>query len=224
MAQKTEDRSLVQTVVTALLSVLSTPQLVTLFEKLLPHLPALKPAVGLYAVLEHEVALDLLDAMGQAAMYRKRQKVRFLQDHILAFADKVWGDGNIFADYQCSPGIPVDFYREGHRYNILISLRETKRRGDIETFHIQRKIISGFMRAVEEFQTVIDHQTAQLSMSVTYPVERRPSQIWLIEQNAGRTRVLGPDHVTQLADGRQQVTWRSAEPKLHEAYILRWRW
>jgi hypothetical protein len=217
-------RSWFTTVVGAVMSVLTTPQLANLADKLLGLYPRNKPPTGMYAVLDHEVALELEDPRGQSATYRKRQRVRFLQNHIIAFQDKAWGDGNIFAEYKCSPGIPVDFYREGHRYNILISLRETKREGDVEEFHIQRKILSGFMGETEEFQTEIDHQTAQLSMGVTFPRERRPSHCWLIEQHAGITHELGTQALVQLPDGKYEVRWRTSAPKLHEAYILRWQW
>ena len=43
----------------------------------------------------------------------------------------------IFADYSCRPGEVTDVYQEGDRYNILISLRETKAAGDIEDFYIK---------------------------------------------------------------------------------------
>src|SRR5262249_13288516 len=87
---------------------------------------------GMYEVLEQQCCLEILDREGKEAVYFKRQRVRFLQNNIIAFQDQAWGDGNIFADYKCSPGVPVDRYREGYRYRILISLRQTKNRGDVE--------------------------------------------------------------------------------------------
>src|SRR5215212_5915172 len=110
---------------------------VTLFITLiLPHLPRLlRQLTGSYEVLDYETKLELLDPEGKLVRYTKHQKVKFLQDNVIAFQDQAWGDGEIFADYQCSPGYPVDRYRDGNKYHILISLRETKNRGDIETFH-----------------------------------------------------------------------------------------
>lgn len=63
---------------------------------------------GLYKVLEYEVQLELVDPQGEVAIYRKRQRVRFLQDNVFAILDQAWGDGDIFADYKCSPGVAVD--------------------------------------------------------------------------------------------------------------------
>lgn len=183
-----------------------------------------KPPSGMYEVLEHETRLELKDDQGKKAVLYKRQRVRFCQDNIITYQDKAWGDGDIFADYQCSPGVPVDRYREGHRYRVLISLRETKHKGDIEEFRIERTIRNGFTKKVEDFQTEIDHVTGNLSVSVVFPRQRRPRQVTLIEQNADRARPLSPQQIRLLPDGRSQATWRTKNPKLYEGYILRWTW
>ncbi len=179
---------------------------------------------GMYEVLEYDAALELLDKKGRQAVYKKYQKVRFLQNNIIAYQDQAWGDGDIFAEYKCSPGVAVDRYREGHRWRILISLRETKQRGDIEEFHIERRMRNSFMTHTEEWQTEVAHVTQHLTVKLIFPAERPPKQVWLAEQNTGQTIELGPQHMQQLADGRYQVAWRTAQPKLFEAYILRWKW
>jgi len=183
-----------------------------------------QPRMGLYEVLDYETRLELHDVSGHDVTYFKRQRVRFLQNSIIAYQDQAWGDGDIFAEYQCSPGIPVDRYREGHRYRILISLRQTKNRGDIEEFHIQRRIIDGFTHATEDFQTEVDHRTHKLTSTIIFPKERLPQEVIVIEQKAGRTQVLDREHFQILPDGRCQVTWQTAHPKHFEAYILRWKW
>ena len=97
---------------------------------LLQRLPAVRKLPGIYEVLDYQAEFELKDGKGHVAVYRKHQRVRFLQDNIIAYQDTAWGDGEIFADYRCSPGVEVDRYREGNRFNILISLRETKSRDD----------------------------------------------------------------------------------------------
>lgn len=179
---------------------------------------------GMYEVLDFDARLELQDTKGQRAVLFKRERVRFLQDYIIAYQDKAWGDGQIFADYKCSPGVAVDRYRDGHRFRILISLRETKHRGDIEEFNIERTIRDGFTKPVEEFQIDLDHTTRKLSLSVIFPRERFPKQVTLIEQNTTHTTPLGPEHKLTLPDGRQQVTWSTDKPRLFEAYILHWEW
>jgi hypothetical protein len=50
---------------------------------------------GLYEVLEYEATLELEDQGGKRATFKKREKVRYLQDNIIAYQDQAWGDGEI---------------------------------------------------------------------------------------------------------------------------------
>ncbi len=188
------------------------------------YLRSLFEREGMYEVLEHDVRLELKDASGRKAVYSKRQKVRFLQNNVIAFQDQAYGDGNIFVDYKCAPGIPVDRYREGHRYRILISLRQSKQRGEIEEFHIERTIENGFTKTTEDLQTEIDHKTKAVTMTVIFPKARRAKRTLLIEQKSGRTTELDKEHLRSLPDGRQQVRWQMFYPKRFEAYVLLWEW
>lgn len=187
-------------------------------------LPGASQPQGLYEVLEYESVLELKDAKGRLALLSKSQQVRFLQNNIIAYQDQAWGDGDIFADYRCSPGKAVDRYREGHRYHILISLRQAKRRGDIEVFNISRKLRSSFTKSVEEWQTEINHPTKDFSVSVIFPRSRPPKRLDLIEQNQNRSTALGPETQHHLPDGREKVTCRISSPRLFEAYIVGWEW
>ncbi len=213
-----------QSLAALLLKILADSNLLSVIDKLLPHLLLLAPTSGMYEVLEHDVRLELLDTLGREAVYYKRQRVRFLQDNIVAYEDKAWGDGNIFAKYKCSPGVPVDYYRDGHRYRVLISLRETKKRGDVMEFHIQRQIECGFMQEIEELQSEIDHETKELTLTVIFPQERHPKAVWRVKQNAARTTPLESNHFQRLPDGKLQIRWRTQHPKRFDAYSLRWSW
>lgn len=216
----------IQKLIQTLLKLISgnSAAIVDVLFDVLQRIPIVKSLPGMYEVLDYEAQLELLDTKGHTAIYTKRQQVRFLQDNVFAYQDKAWGDGDIFAAYQCSPGVKVDSYREGHRYNILISLRETKQRDDEVTFHIRRKIRDGFKRAVEEFQTDIDHRTRQLALSVVFPKQRLPTEVALIEQNTSRTTILDSSQHLVLPDGRHKYIWKTQAARLYEAYILRWKW
>ena len=199
-------------------------QLVTLLQKLLQRLLGLKAQEGMYEVLEYEARLELLDTVGKHAIFFKRQKVRFLQDNIIAFQDQAYGDGDIFAEYKCSPGVPVDRYQEGYRYRILISLRQTKNRGDVEEFRIERHIKDGFAKEDGYFQTNVDHQTDKLSLSIVFPSERKPFEVLLVEEDAGRTTPLNTDNTHRLPNGNWLMEWSTNKPRRFESYILRWKW
>ena len=84
---------------------------------------------GFCEVLEYESTLELKDALGKRATFHKREKIRYLQDNVIAYQDQAWGDGKILIGYRCSPGRPVDRYRSGHKTYLLISRREVKNKG-----------------------------------------------------------------------------------------------
>ncbi len=212
--------------VQALLSaILANPsQLVFWLQKLAQRILGLKAQEGMYEVLEYEARLELRDAAGKYAVFFKRQKVRFLQDNIIAFQDQAYGDGDIFAEYKCSPGVPVDRYQEGYRFKVLISLRQTKNRGDIEEFRIERHIKHGFVNSEGYFQTNVDHQTDKFSLSVVFPSERKPFEVFLVEEDAARTTALTAENMHELPNGKWLVEWSTNKPKRFESYILRWKW
>lgn len=179
---------------------------------------------GMYEVLEYELLLELKDKNGKRATFQKREKVRYRQNNIIAYQDHAWGDGEILIDYRCSPGVVVDSYRPAQKTFLLISLREPKRRGDIDEFHIEWKIQDGFMRSKELWETEIRHRTKRISMKVIFPKARPPLNTWIVETLRRRKNLLGPGAKRRLPDGRRLVTWECDRPKLNERYQLHWEW
>jgi len=179
---------------------------------------------GVYEVLEHESTLELLDRGGHRARFQKRQVVRYLQDGIIAFQDQAWGDGEILLDYQCSPGVAVDFYRPGRKTYVLISLRGVKNRGDVDEHNMQWGIRDGFLRTDELWETEISHQTQLLKVRVIFPQRRPPLQAALVEDFRRVETPLGEMYRRQLPDGRWEVEKEIRQPRLHERYGLRWVW
>ena len=57
---------------------------------------------GMYEILDYDATLELVDPKGKNAIFKKQQRVKFLQDEIISFPDYAWGDGEIFADYKCT--------------------------------------------------------------------------------------------------------------------------
>ena len=179
---------------------------------------------GPYEILDYEATVELLDTKGKLAVFRKRQRVKFLQNSIIAFEDYAWGDGDILADYKCTPGVVVDKYKEGDRWNILVSLRDTKSIGDVEQFHIERTINSGYTKDEEWLQTEIRRHTRRLRMSVIFPEKRPCERAILVQRSEHKTTELGPDHFDVLPDGRQEVSWETNHARGYEIYTLKWKW
>jgi hypothetical protein len=179
---------------------------------------------GMYEILDYDSTLELVDPKGETAVLKKRQKVKFLQNNIIAFEDYAWGDGDIFAEYRCSPGKVVDRYQEGDRWNVLISLRETKKAGDIEDFYIERTVRSGFFKDEEWRQVEIRNRIKRLKLTTIFPKERRCQRAVVVERSRNRTTVLDQDHFSDQTDGRQVLTWEPAKTRRFENYIIKWRW
>lgn len=179
---------------------------------------------GMYEILEYDSTLELKDAQGQTAVLKRRQRVRFLQDNIIAYEDQAWGEGDIFAGYRCSPGIPVDRYQDSFKWKVLISLRETQQRGDTTVFNLERTIQNGFTQTHEWFQTELPHKTKRLRISIVFPHDRRCQRAILVERNRNRTTELGPSAFSHLPDGRQMLTWETPRPGINELYTIKWQW
>ncbi len=176
---------------------------------------------GMYEILVFETILELKDT---EARISKHQQVKFLQENIIAFQDYVWGDGEVFEAYRCTPGIVVDRYQDGDRWNVLISLRETKNAGDITDFRIERTVRNGFTQNKEWFQMEIRHQTRQLKMSIIFPKQRPCKRAVLQERSRHHPTPLGQEHFVTLPDGRQLLTWETEKIQQFEIYTIKWTW
>ena len=208
------------------LSGFSTDWLVLLFDfyQTLRRWVVSQQPKGLYEILEYDATLELLDNTGHTATFHKRQKVRFLQSNIIAFEDYAWGEGKIFHTYSVEPGTAVDFYQEGDRWNVLISLRETKQSGDVEDFRIDRTVIDGFTNAEEWQQVEIRHYTHRVNIGVIFPGDRHCRQAQILQRSRKQATVLGAEHFHLLPDGRQLVSWETKNVHPLEIFTLRWQW
>ena len=140
--------------------------------KLIRHLWQGLADEGIYEVLEYESTLELQDDKGEMGKFQKRELVRYRQNNIIAYQDHAWGDGEILLNYRCAPGIVVDRYRPGQKTFLLISLREPKRRGDIDEFSIEWDMRNGFTRSEELWETEIRHRTKQMKVRIIFPKSR----------------------------------------------------
>ena len=183
-----------------------------------------KSPEGMYEILDYDSTLELMDSKGKTAVFKRHQKVKFCQDHIIAFQDHAWGTGDIFADYKVSKGVAVDRYQDGDRWNILISLRETKSKGDVEDFYFERTAKNGFTQGEEWWQVEVWYKTQVLDLTIFFPQNRHCKRAVLQERTKNKTVVLGHEHFKTLPDGRQRLHWEAKNPRYPEIYTIRWAW
>ena len=179
---------------------------------------------GLYEILEYESVLEFGEPEGESALFKKRLRVKFLQDNVIAFQDYAWGDGEALLNYRCSPGVVVDRYREGTRWNVLISLRGTKATGEIEEFHIERRLRGSFAASEAWWETSVQHKTRHLKVAIVFPKKKPCHKAVLVERNRNRTTPLDTSNIDSLPNGRQIVTWECDKVKRFETYTIKWYW
>ena len=179
---------------------------------------------GMYEVLDYESTLELLDSKGNKAHFNKRKKVRYLQDHIIAYQDHAWGDGDILLNYKTSVGEMVDQYRAGYKTHLLLSLREEKNRGEIEDSEISWNIKCGFLKTDGFWDTDITQRTKKIRINLIFPKNRHPRRVTIVETNRHRTHYLSDEFRRLHPDGRMSVSWEKKNPKLYEHYLMKWRW
>jgi hypothetical protein len=179
---------------------------------------------ALYEVLRYDARLELLDAKGTEALIEREQEIRFLQNGVVGIYDQVWGEGELFAEYQAEPGVVADRFTIGGRHITLISLREIKNRGDVLRLHVRRRIKRGWTKSDEWFETAVSHRTHLLRLAVVFPVERPPRQASLVEESTGSVTDLDRRHWQVDEQGRWVLVWRKRSPPLGETYLLRWSW
>ena len=219
--EKSHHRNLFDKIVSVLLE-LSWPDAVREVWQVIRKVIQSRSYAGMYEVLEYESTLELKDRAGKRAAFKKREKVRYLQDNVIAYQDQAWGDGEILLNYRCTPGTPVDQYRSGYKTHILISRREVKNKGDVDQFNIEWCIRQGFLTRTEHLETHVQHKTRHLKMNVVFPKTRHPKHTTLIEGNHQRSHNLGQS--TRLPDGRWLVAWETRHPRLYEYYTIQWEW
>jgi len=179
---------------------------------------------GIYEVLAYEITLDIHDTEGKTATVIKRQKVRYLQDNIIAYQDQAWGDGKTLLNYNCKPGKPVDLYRYGHKTKVLISLREVKNKGDVDEFKIRWNWKNGLLANTGFWGTQINHRSKNITIKIIFPYSSPPLQAWLIMHNQKRSKPLEGHLQWNSPNGRCTLLWREKKPRLYEIYTLKWKW
>ena len=156
--------------------------------------------------------LELKDRRGKKAMVSKYEKVRYLQNNIMAYQDQAWGEGEILRNYRCTPGVPVDHYDLGYKTIILISRREDKNRGEEDEYRIQWGIRRGFTRSMGYWATEISHHTQRIRVQVIFPPNRPPMEASILEKNRQHVIALRRDSISQLANKKWTLRWKLYEP------------
>ena len=179
-----------------------------------------RASLDVFEVNDFRVSLDVKDARGHRAVYTRRERVRFLRDHVTTFYDYGWGTGETFASHRITPGRVVDRQRVGPRYRSLVLLPKPKRRGERLTFTVRRAIRrGGFGGRANWLEADIYYKTRRAQLRVSVPGTRRVQSARLV--CGGES---SPVPIRFGRAGRQEMAWTTSTPRVGDRYTLLWEW
>jgi len=179
---------------------------------------------GMYEVMDYQSTLEILDPRGMVAKFNKTEKVRFLQDNVIAIQDQLWGVNKRIFDYKCTPGVPVDFYTSGHKTLVIISLREIQSKGDGLDLNMQWYLKGDRIGKKGIWETYVNQYTRKIKLNILFPEERPPIRVWIKEGNRKKVIEIEKNTITKLPDKQWQLTWEKKNPILYETYSMKWEW
>jgi hypothetical protein len=182
--------------------------------------------LGPYEVLDADIVWDIERVDGSAVVERKRFDVRFLQDNLICWIDYAFGDGELLAEYRCSPGKLVDVIdvADGRKW-LVVSLGGMRNRGDRETLTTARLIKDGWTKDREWVSFEIIEPTRQYALTVRFPRGRPCSAAWLRRRGKRDEEKLDLERsVRWLDDGRSELKFAASRPALGDAVTVIWDW
>jgi len=167
-----------------------------------------------YETIKYSGTLRFLDGKHSSAVFERRQKIRFIQDGVAVFFDRVWGDGILFGGYFARGLRVLEPIRAHNGYIVPLLLPRLFRRG--ETFNIitRRKTIGAFYDAYGHWETAMHAPTGLVS--VTVQADRA---------NLNTPEIEAPPRGDLDAEHRpHQLRFRVERPALYTPYRLIWSW
>jgi hypothetical protein len=184
---------------------------------------------GIYEIVSSELEWDLTSADGSSATNTKKNRVRFIQNNVLAIPDYIWGDGTTSSDYSCKPGNQVAAFFEGSKKCVVIALDRMYNRDDELDIEIKRTVRNAFLGADEWVEVKPLAGTPALSFTVLWPAGRPPRTVTLTIDNERRNKrkitQLNDDNGLGWHEGDRRKFYRHfARPSSDERIRIDWVW
>lgn len=183
--------------------------------KMLPEGRMVSP----YEVLGYRGTLRLVDPGGRRAVFRRSQRVRFLQEGVSSILDHFWGDGVSLTHYRHSAGQLADSFRDGDRHHLAIDLMRPMHRGEVLAFDVERMAMVSFSSDHEWLETIIDHPIRHLTQRIIFPPERSCQYAELVADDQ-----VMPLRSIGLKTGGTILKFNVPRPQADTPYLVRWRW
>lgn len=187
-----------------------------------------------WEALEAEYNWELLDEHGTRAAASSRKILRFLQTQTLTIYEFSGVPGSV-SDHRCrgrwpreAPWRELPIMRDdypglkGRRYTI-VSLEGAMGRGQTLEVLSTRELANTFPEIHEYVQVSVEVPTGELVMSVIWPSERKPSNVWF-EQGTDDAVPAPGSAIRTLGDGRSQYTHKVSRPEPGDTITISWDW
>ena len=175
-----------------------------------------------YEVLDSRMVWEIHATDGSKCSFSRQNEIRFLQNEVMVLSDRVWPANADIKDFKYFPGEVVDSFIDGDNRQFIISLRESKNRGETMRVESSRSVYDSFLAPSEWVAMDVSRPTGSLTMTVVLPDGRPPTKAWgKVRSNAARHHPLVP---TMRSDKRTQLERFIKRPRRGEAYYICWEW
>jgi hypothetical protein len=183
---------------------------------------------GIYEILTSQLIWNLEAQDGSLARVTKRNRVRFIQNNVLAIPDYIWGDGAMSSDYTCTPGKKVAEHQEGAKNCVVIALDRMYKRDEELDIEIARTVRGAFTGKREWIEVKPVAGTPALSFMVIWPAGREPRDATVTIENERRNRrkvrALGDEQLAWHEGGRRKYAEHFDNPSSDEVIRVDWSW
>jgi hypothetical protein len=168
-----------------------------------------------YETIRFGGRLEILDTHGSVARFVRHQRLRFLEDGVSVFFDRVWGDGVLFAGYAARHMRILDAIPTRKGYVVPLALPRPFARGQTFDIDTERRIVGAFIYPAAYWESAMSAPTDLLTLDVVAPPGlhfRRPE-------------IIAPPRGD--FDARQRarlLTFQVQRPALDIPYRLAWSW
>lgn len=168
-----------------------------------------------YETIKYGGRLEMLDKEGNVATFTRRQRIRFLEDNVAVFFDRVWGEGVLFANYSAKSMRIIDAIPTTKGYVVPLALPRRFSKGEVFDVVTHRRIVGAFLPDMAYWDSAMHAPTELLALDVVAPRTRRFRSPEIIAPPTG-------DFDADASRGSLKL--RVRQPALHASYRLMWAW
>jgi hypothetical protein len=168
-----------------------------------------------YETIKFSGRLEILDREGRLARFARHQRVRFLENGVSIFMDRVWGDRVLFANYAAQGLRIIDAIATRKGYVVLLRLPRTFSKGETLDIVTQRRIVGAFTDDEGYWESAMYAPTEKVSLEILSPQGRRFAHPDISVPSLNHVRVQHRPTALSLS---------VREPALNIPYRLAWSW